>query len=64
MPVGKSYQNSRVASVAGKKNSATQTGKGKVEVPMGSMGKAAMAAGKGAKKNYSSKPDKSSREYD
>lgn len=45
MPAGKSYQNKRVASVASKKNSATQTGKGKVSVPKGSMGMAAKSAG-------------------
>ena len=54
MPVGKSYQNSRVASVAGKKNSATQTGKGKVTVPKSSMGMAAKTAGRSKGKSKSS----------
>lgn len=55
MPVGKSYQNSRVASVAGKKNSATQTGKGKVSVPKSSMSAAAKTAGRGKKSAKGSK---------
>lgn len=59
MPVGKSYQNSRVASVAGKKNSATQTGRGKVSVPKSSMSAAAKTSGrsKGKSNGYGKSGD-------